>query len=53
MTVRIPRWVQTLSGSTGCGARSSRHKDAVNSVKRIRDIDSCVMRSRRVSTSLR
>ncbi|MGE5580313.1 MAG: stage IV sporulation protein A [Bacillota bacterium] len=45
MTVRIPRWVQTLSGSHWLrGELDADIKDAVNSVKRIRDIDSCVMR---------
>lgn len=54
MTVRIPRWVQTLSGSHWLrGELDSDIKDAVNAVKRIRDIDACVMRlqaSEHVST---
>lgn len=45
MTVRIPKWIQTLSGSHWLRSELDADiKDAVAVVKRIRDIDSCVMR---------
>lgn len=44
MTVRIPRWVQMLSSAHWLkSAIESSIKEAVSSVKRVRDIDACVM----------
>lgn len=45
MTVRIPRWVQMLSSSHWLkSSLEANIKEAVNSVKRVRDIDACVMK---------
>jgi stage IV sporulation protein A len=45
VTVRIPKWVQTLSGAHWLRSDLEADiKDAVAAVKRVRDIDGCVMR---------
>ena len=45
MTVRIPKWLQMLSGSHWLrGEIDADIRDAVAAVKRVRDIDACVMR---------
>jgi stage IV sporulation protein A len=44
ITVKIPRWVQSLSQSHWLKKSfEEKIKEAVNSVKRVRDIDSCVL----------
>lgn len=44
MTVRVPKWVQLLSASHWLRSEIEADiRDAVASVKRVRDIDSCVM----------
>ena len=44
MTVRVPKWVQLLSSSHWLRSEiESDIKDAAASVKRVRDIDACVM----------
>ena len=44
MTVRIPRWVQMLSSTHWLRSTVEANiKETVNLVKRVRDIDSCVM----------